>query len=113
MPSFALDVARVTFHRLNCVQELTTTMNGNVQTSEKCFATMQQLVGDSYVRAAGAGDAVDGVASSWIVEPATSNELAQLLALCNTAGLRVLPRGGGTKLDWGNPPKGADIVLST
>ncbi len=31
----------------------------------------------------------------------------------NDAGLAVVPRGGGTKLAWGNPPRRADVILST
>jgi glycolate oxidase FAD binding subunit len=39
--------------------------------------------------------------------------IAQQLAEANASGQVVLPRGGGTKLDWGNPaPEGA-ITLST
>ena len=31
----------------------------------------------------------------------------------NDAGLRVAPRGGGTKLTWGNPPARVDLIVST
>ena len=48
-----------------------------------------------------------------LVEPADAAELARVLADANAAGKAVLPRGGGTKTDWGNPPRAADLVLST
>jgi len=48
-----------------------------------------------------------------IVEPGDEQELAAVLKLANDEGLAVIPRGGGTKLGWGNPPKRADVVLST
>jgi glycolate oxidase FAD binding subunit len=48
-----------------------------------------------------------------LIEPATEQELAKVLKLANEASLKVIPRGGGTKLAWGNPPQRADIVLST
>jgi glycolate oxidase FAD binding subunit len=35
------------------------------------------------------------------------------LRLSNEAGLAVIPRGGGTKLGWGNRPARADLILST
>src|SRR5208282_1335246 len=35
------------------------------------------------------------------------------LRLANDASLAVIPRGGGTKLSWGNPPTRAEIILST
>ena len=41
------------------------------------------------------------------------DEVATLLRDASRDGLAVLPRGGGTKLDWGRPPRRADLVLST
>ncbi len=71
------------------------------------------LVGNEYVRAATAIDAVAGVHSKLVIEPRTEQELAEILRLSNEAGLAVIPRGGGTKLGWGNPPARADLILST
>ena len=71
------------------------------------------IVGPEHVRAAGTEDAVAGVLPKWVIEPANERELAQVLKLANETGLAVIPRGGGTKLSWGNPPKRADVVLST
>ena len=48
-----------------------------------------------------------------VIEPADAAELAHALAAANGAGRAVLPRGGGTKMDWGNPPRAADVILST
>lgn len=48
-----------------------------------------------------------------VLEPANEQQLAATLRIANNAGLAVVPRGGGTKLGWGNPPQRADIVLST
>lgn len=47
------------------------------------------------------------------IGPGTAQELAATLAEANAAGLVVRPRGGGTKLDWGNPGVAPDVVLST
>src|SRR6266481_1239218 len=71
------------------------------------------LVGNEYVRAATAADAVAGGQPKLVIEPATERELAGILRLSNEAGLAVIPRGGGTKLGWGNSPARADVVLST
>src|SRR5712692_8160229 len=71
------------------------------------------LVGNEYVRAATAADAVAGVQPKLVVEPGTERELAEVLRLSNEAGLAVIPRGSGTKLGWGNPPSRADLILST
>jgi glycolate oxidase FAD binding subunit len=48
-----------------------------------------------------------------VAEPANEQEVAAVLSCANEAGLAVIPRGGGTKLAWGNPPKRADLVVST
>jgi len=71
------------------------------------------LVGNEYARAATAADAVAGAQPNLVIEPGTEGELAEILRLSNEAGLAVIPRGGGTKLGWGNPPARADLILST
>lgn len=71
------------------------------------------IVAGEHVRAAAANDAAAGVQPKLIVEPGSELELAQVLKLANEAGLAVIPRGGGTKLAWGNPPRRADLILST
>jgi glycolate oxidase FAD binding subunit len=74
---------------------------------------LRVIVSAEHVRAAGTEDAVGGVQPQVVVEPGSEQELATVLQLANSTGLAVIPRGGGTKLDWGNPPRRADVVLST
>lgn len=50
---------------------------------------------------------------STVLEPSNELELATALRESNDASLAVIPRGGGTKLAWGNPPQRADVILST
>src|SRR5207253_8153758 len=45
-------------------------------------------------------------------EPADDRQTASVLRCANQAGLAVIPCGGGTKLDWGNPPRRADVLVS-
>src|SRR3989442_14901120 len=71
------------------------------------------LAGSGYARSATAADAVAGVQPKLVVEPGTEKELAEVLRLSNEAGLAVIPRGGGTKINWGNPPSRAGVNLST
>jgi len=63
------------------------------------------------VRAATEADAVDGVAPSYVAAPASVAETAELMRA--TAGLRVVARGGGSKLGWGAPPAAFDVVVDT
>ncbi|HEV7680212.1 MAG TPA: FAD-binding oxidoreductase [Candidatus Dormibacteraeota bacterium] len=71
------------------------------------------IVGNSFVRAAAAGDAVGGVVPSLVVSPATEEEVAAVLAWASRDGLAVAACGGGTKMAWGAPPRRCDVVLST
>jgi glycolate oxidase FAD binding subunit len=71
------------------------------------------VVSPDHLLGANTNDCVAGVQPQIVVEPGNDQELAKTLQLANEAGLAVIPRGGGTKLAWGNPPKRADIILST
>ncbi|MGZ3638401.1 MAG: FAD-binding oxidoreductase [Ktedonobacterales bacterium] len=69
------------------------------------------LVG-GHARAAVEGDAVADVAPRVVAEPETEEQLAAVLAFADREGLTVLPRGGGTQLGMGMPPRSGDIALS-
>ncbi len=74
---------------------------------------LAEIVGKENLRAATPADAIDGVQPQMIAEPGTAEDLARALRWAHAAGLKVAPRGGGTKLGWGNPPVACDLVLST
>jgi glycolate oxidase FAD binding subunit len=82
----------------------------NIATFE---AAARAIAGAENVRAATNDDRVIGVQPQLAVSPGNEQQLAQLLKAADETGLAVIPRGGGTKLAWGNPPQRADIVLST
>jgi len=65
------------------------------------------------IRGATASDALAGLQPRIVLEPVNEQQVAAVLRLANDAGLAVIPRGGATKLGWGNPPKRADVILST
>src|SRR6266404_4599685 len=71
------------------------------------------IVGNENLRAGAPADTVGDAQPKLVIEPGTERELADVLRLSNDAGLAVIPRGGGTKLGWGNPPARADLILST
>ena len=77
------------------------------------WSELAAIVGKENLRAATAADAIDSVAPQMVAEPATAEDLARALRWAHDAGVKVSPRGGGTKLGWGNPPTGCDLVLST
>jgi glycolate dehydrogenase FAD-binding subunit len=85
----------------------------NATAVEAAWDELRGLVGAEHVREAGPGDAIAGLAPRMVAEPGDEKELAAALSWANDAGLAVAPRGGGTKLDWGNPPARLDLVICT
>lgn len=71
------------------------------------------LVGRDHVRHTTPSDSICGVQPRLLLEPGNEQELSSALRLANELNLAVIPRGGGTKLGWGNPPTCADLTLST
>ena len=85
-------------------------MNAPTIATENLF---RSLLGSDSVRAANPEDAILGAQPQLLLEPANELQLATALRLANDEALSVIPRGGGTKLAWGNPPSRADLILST
>ena len=77
------------------------------------WAALEAIVGPEHVRTASPADAIDGLQPAGVVAPGSALEVAQVLHLCSSAGVAVVPRGGGSKLGIGNRPLYADLVLST
>ncbi|GAB1644547.1 FAD-binding oxidoreductase [Krasilnikovia sp. MM14-A1259] len=71
------------------------------------------ICGPGFARPAGPADTVAARRASFVVGPATATAVADALRLATTRGLAVMPRGAGTKLDWGTPPPGVDLLLDT
>ena len=65
------------------------------------------------VSEAGPGDAVAGVAPRFVARPAGVTEAAAVLAAASSLGMTAVPRGSGTRLAWGVPPAGCDLVVDT
>ena len=63
------------------------------------------------VQDAAAGDHVDSVTSGLVARPTDVAQVAEVLRAASAHRLSVVPRGRGTKLSWGAPPSGADVLL--
>jgi glycolate oxidase FAD binding subunit len=68
---------------------------------------------DGHAQEAGPDDAVAGVPPRWVAAPASTEQASALLRAAARLGLTVVPRGRGTALAWGAPPRSADLVVST
>jgi glycolate oxidase FAD binding subunit len=65
------------------------------------------------VRPAGPRDAVAGVVPSWVAAPSATDEASALLAVAAEHGLAVVPRGSGTRIGWGAPPRRCDLIIDS
>lgn len=66
---------------------------------------------DELTTPAGDDDAVCGVPARLVAAPRDTAEASALLTAAR--GLAVVIRGGGTKLDWGPPPRELDLIIDT
>ena len=80
---------------------------------EPVWSELRDIVGAEHMRAAMAEDAVDGVVPQMVIEAGRAEEVARVLKTATGAGLHVIPRGSASKLDWGNPPGGGELIVST
>jgi glycolate oxidase FAD binding subunit len=55
--------------------------------------------------------AVDGLTPRWLAAPATPEQLAQVMTLAREEALAVVPRGSGSSLEQGRPPRRIDLVV--
>lgn len=55
--------------------------------------------------------AVDGLTPRFVAAPRSAGELAEVLREAAQQGWAVCPRGGGTKMSRGNPPRALDLLL--
>src|SRR3954452_6782053 len=69
--------------------------------------------GADFGRTARPVDVVAGRRASFVAIPATTQSVSDTLRLAAARGLAVLPRGSGSKIDWGTPPPGVDLLLDT
>ena len=80
--------------------------------NKQAWIDLSAIVGPEHLRAAKPEDAVDSVQPDGVIAPGTAQEVAQVLRYCSSAGLGVIPRGGGSQLGLGNRPRKADFILS-
>jgi glycolate oxidase FAD binding subunit len=65
------------------------------------------------VALAGPADLADGVQARFVAAPASTTAAAALLRAAAELDLTVVPRGSGSKLDWGAPPASCDLLVDT
>jgi glycolate oxidase FAD binding subunit len=93
--------------------EMNSSSGASVAGVEAAWSDLRAISGAEHMRAATPEDAVDGVQPQMVIEPGSPDEIARVLKTATSAGLQVIPRGGASKMDWGNPPRGGDLIIST
>jgi glycolate oxidase FAD binding subunit len=88
-------------------------MTGSLPAREPLLDTLIDICGPDFARVARSTDTVAGRRASFVAVPATSRSVVDTLAIAAERGLAVLPRGSGSKIDWGTPPAGVDLILDT
>lgn len=88
-------------------------MTGSLPPREPLLRALIDICGPDFARTAGPGDTVSGRRASYVAAPATTDAVVDTMRLASDRGLAVVPRGGGTKIDWGTPPPGVDLLLDT
>ncbi|SBT53851.1 glycolate oxidase FAD binding subunit [Micromonospora narathiwatensis] len=71
------------------------------------------ICGSPFARFAGPADEVAGRTARWVAVPGGPRAAAEVLRLAAAHDLTVVPRGAGTKIDWGAAPAQVDIMLDT
>jgi glycolate oxidase FAD binding subunit len=77
------------------------------------WSALASLVPEAVLAPSELGDAVRGLRPALRAAPATEEDVSRILRFADETGQAVLPRGGGTKSDWGNPPTRGDLLLET
>lgn len=75
------------------------------------LAELAEVCGAQFARPGTPADVAAGVPAGLVAAPGDGAQLAAVLRLAADRGLAVVPRGAGTKLDWGAPPSTVDIML--
>jgi glycolate oxidase FAD binding subunit len=71
------------------------------------------ICGPDYARAARSVDAVAGHRAGHVALPATAQAVGDVLRLAADERLALLPRGSGSKIDWGTRREAVDLLLDT
>jgi glycolate oxidase FAD binding subunit len=84
-----------------------------MQTEKGLAEDLRRIVGPDNLREATEQDAVEGVEPDFVVESGSIEEISDVMKLAAREGLAVAPRGSGTKMHIGDPPRRLDLIVST
>ncbi|MCO8268990.1 FAD-binding oxidoreductase [Actinoplanes sp. TRM 88003] len=80
---------------------------------DQVLSALVDICGPDYARVARSIDTVGGRRAGFVAVPATAQAVADVLSLAAGRGLSVLPRGSGSKINWGTPREHVDVLIDT
>jgi glycolate oxidase FAD binding subunit len=80
---------------------------------EPLLRALADICGPDFARTARTVDAVAGRRVSFVAVPATVRQVEDIIRLAAERGLATMARGSGSKIDWGLPPAGVDLLVDT
>jgi glycolate oxidase FAD binding subunit len=80
---------------------------------EQVLDALVDICGPDYARVGRSVDAVAGRPAGFVAVPATTRAAAYTMQLAADHGLVTMPRGSGSKIDWGVPADGVDLLVDT
>jgi glycolate oxidase FAD binding subunit len=84
-----------------------------MQTQRGLTEDLRRIVGPENVHEATEHDVVEGVEPDFVVGPGSVEEISDVMKLAASEDLAVAPRGSGTKMHIGDPPRRLDLIVST
>jgi glycolate dehydrogenase FAD-binding subunit len=84
-----------------------------VPANDTVLPELTAICGAGFARPAGPGDTVANVPARWVAAPGSVAAVSETMRLAARHRLAVVPRGAGSKLDWGSSPTRVDLVLDT
>jgi glycolate oxidase FAD binding subunit len=81
------------------------------KTTDSAREALVGALGGDRVRDAAKRDAVDGVQPRWVASVDGTDQAAAAMRVAAEHELRVVPRGSGSKIDWGAAPDAVDLLL--
>jgi glycolate oxidase FAD binding subunit len=80
---------------------------------EQVLDALVDICGPDYARAGRSVDVVAGRRAGFVAVPATTHAVADTMRLAAHRGLTALARGSGSKINWGVPAEGVDLLVDT
>ncbi|AEV81291.1 glycolate oxidase FAD binding subunit [Actinoplanes sp. SE50] len=81
--------------------------------TDSLLDALVDICGPGFARPARSVDRVGGQRAGHVAVPATGRAAGAALRLAAERGLSVRARGSGSKIDWGTPPAGLDLIIDT